>query len=108
VILQSSDAQGGKLGLLSCGDPQPPVLVPARDRVGTGDVVLVVSHPDVVALFDVLRQSGARLVEAEPVPYEMKRPNGVTGHGRLFHVFDPDGRLVEVMAPAMDAPAAGK
>ena len=108
VILQSSDPQGGKLGLLSFGEPQPPVLVPARDRVGIGDVVLVVSHPDAVALFDVLRQSGARLVEPEPVAYEMKRPDGSTGRGRLFHVFDPDGRLVEVMAPAMDAPAAGK
>jgi hypothetical protein len=63
---------------------------------------------DTVALFDVLRRSGARLVEPEPVAYEMKRPDGSLGRGRLFHVFDPDGRLVEVMAPAMDAPAAGK
>jgi catechol 2,3-dioxygenase-like lactoylglutathione lyase family enzyme len=108
VILQSADPQGGKLGLLSFGEPEPPVLVPARERLGIGDVVLVVSHPDAVALFDVLRQSGARLVEPEPVAYEMKRPDGSTGRGRLFHVFDPDGRLVEVMAPAMDAPAAGK
>ena len=46
--------------------------------------------------------------EPEPVAYEMKRPDGSLGRGRLLHVFDPDGRLVEVMAPAMDAPAAGK
>ena len=108
VILQSSDPQGGKLGLLSFGEPEPPVLVPARDRLGVGDVVFVVSHPDAVALFDVLRRFGAQLVEPEPVAYEMKRTDGTIGRGRLFHVFDPDGRLVEVMAPAMDAPAAGK
>jgi hypothetical protein len=39
----------------------------------------------------------------------MKRPDGTTARGALFHVFDPDGRLVEVMAPArMDAPPRGQ
>jgi hypothetical protein len=38
----------------------------------------------------------------------MTRPDGTPGQGQLFHVFDPDGRLVEVLAPAVDVPAAGK
>jgi catechol 2,3-dioxygenase-like lactoylglutathione lyase family enzyme len=108
VILKSADPESGKLGLLSFADAKPPVLVPARDRVGIGDVVFVIRHPEADALYRELRQSGARLVEPEPVPYEMKRPDGSTGRGRLFHVFDPDGRLVEVMAPAVDVPAAGQ
>jgi catechol 2,3-dioxygenase-like lactoylglutathione lyase family enzyme len=106
VILHSADQESGKLGLLSFGEPQPPVLVPPRDRLGIGDVVFVVRHPDAEAIFRQLRQSGARLVEPEPVSYEMRRPDGNLGRGRLFHVFDPDGRLVEVMSPAMDVPPA--
>ncbi len=108
VILKSADPESGKLGLLSFGDEAPPVLVPARERLGIGDVVFVVRHPDAERVFQALRQSGAALVEPEPVSYEMKRPDGSLGRGRLFHVFDPDGRLVEVMAPAMDAPPAGQ
>ena len=106
VILNSADQASGKLGLLSFGEPQPPVLAPPRDRLGIGDVVFVVRHPDAEAIFRQLRQFGARLVEPEPVPYEMRRPDGNLGRGRLFHVFDPDGRLVEVMSPAMDVPPA--
>jgi catechol 2,3-dioxygenase-like lactoylglutathione lyase family enzyme len=108
VIMKSADPEGGKLGLLSFSDAEPPVLVPARDRLGIGDVVLVVRHPDAEGLFRALQQAGGRLVEPQPVSYEMKRPDGSLGQGRLFHVFDPDGRLVEVMAPAVDAAAAGK
>ena len=54
LILQSSDPHNGKRGLLSFGEPEPPVLVPARDRLGVGDEVFLVSHPDAVAKFDVL------------------------------------------------------
>jgi hypothetical protein len=38
----------------------------------------------------------------------MKRPDGTAGRGRLFHVLDPDGGLVEVIAPAVDVPPAGQ
>lgn len=108
VILRSADPEGGKLGLLSFGDAEPPVLVPARARLGIGDVVFVVRHPDAEGVFRALREAGAALVEPEPIPYEMKRPDGSLGRGRLFHVFDPDGRLVEVMSPAVDAVPSGQ
>lgn len=108
VILKSGDPESGRLGLLSFAEAEPPVLVPARDRLGVGDVVFVIRHPDTGALYRALQQSGARLVEPQPVPYEMKRPDGGVGRGRLFHVFDPDGRLVEVMSPAVDGPPVGQ
>jgi catechol 2,3-dioxygenase-like lactoylglutathione lyase family enzyme len=108
VILKSADPEGGRLGLLSFADVEPPVLVPYRDRLGIGYVVHVVRHPDADALFRSLQAGGARLVEPEPVPYEAKRPDGGLGRGRLFHVFDPDGRLIEVMSPAVDEPPAGQ
>lgn len=108
VILQGSDADSGRLGLLSFDDPPAPVLVPERERLGIGDVVLVLRHPDADGLFRELRDAGARLVEPAPVPYEVKRADGPPARGRLFHVYDPDGRLVEVMSPAVDAPPAGQ
>jgi hypothetical protein len=71
-------------------------------------MVFVVRAPDAAAAYGSLKSAGAHLVESATVPYEMRRPDGSMGQGQLFHVFDPDGRLVEVMAPAVDAPPAGK
>jgi catechol 2,3-dioxygenase-like lactoylglutathione lyase family enzyme len=104
VILSTPDAQGGKIGLLVFGNPAP-----ARPKVGIGDMVFVIRLDDIPALCAGLKADGVPLVETEPTPYDMKRPDGTTARGALFHVFDPDGRLVEVMAPArMDAPPRGQ
>jgi catechol 2,3-dioxygenase-like lactoylglutathione lyase family enzyme len=112
VILATADPAGGKIGLLAFGDPEPPVAVPAHPKLGIGDMVFVVRVDDVTAAYRRFKDKGAALVEPAPVAYEMKRPDGTLGRRALFHVFDPDGRLVEVMAPAptagMDAPLAGK
>jgi catechol 2,3-dioxygenase-like lactoylglutathione lyase family enzyme len=106
VILASPAATGGRIGLLSFAEPSPPVTVPARDRVGIGDMVFVVRVPDAAVAFGQLKAAGADLVESSPVSYGSQRPDGTAG--QLFHVFDPDGRLVEVMAPAVDAPPMGQ
>jgi catechol 2,3-dioxygenase-like lactoylglutathione lyase family enzyme len=109
VILATSDPQGGKIGLLTFGKPSPPVTVPARPKVGIGDMVFVIRVDDLPAVYADLKGAGAPLVEPEPVPFDMQRPDGSAARGALFHVFDPDGRLVEVMAPArMDAPPRGQ
>ena len=109
VILSTPDAQGGKIGLLVFGNPAPAITVPARPKVGIGDMVFVIRLDDIPALCAGLKADGVPLVETEPTPYDMKRPDGTTARGALFHVFDPDGRLVEVMAPArMDAPPRGQ
>jgi catechol 2,3-dioxygenase-like lactoylglutathione lyase family enzyme len=108
VVLASPDPEGGRIGLLSFADPAPPVLVPPREQVGIGDMVFVVRVPDALAAYRALQSGGARFVEPAPVPYETKRPDGTPWQGALFHAFDPDGRLVEVMAAAVDAPPAGK
>ena len=36
-VIASADPTGGRIGLLSFGEPSPPVLVPPRDQVGIGD-----------------------------------------------------------------------
>jgi catechol 2,3-dioxygenase-like lactoylglutathione lyase family enzyme len=105
VILATPDPASGKIGLLAFAAPPPPVTVAARPRVGIGDLVFVVRAADAATAYAALQAAGDKLVEPAPIPYEMKRPDGSPGRGSLFHVYDPDGRLVEVMAPAaMDSP----
>jgi catechol 2,3-dioxygenase-like lactoylglutathione lyase family enzyme len=109
VILATTDPASGKVGLLSFGEPVPPVTVVARPKVGIGDFVFVVRAADATVAYQALKAAGDALVEPAPIPYEMKRPDGTVGRGALFHVFDPEGRLIEVMAPAtMDAPPRGQ
>lgn len=103
LILASADPQSGRIGLLSFDGPAPPVAVTARPRLGIGDMVFVIEVDDADAVHGALKTAGARMVE-EPFAYEMQRPDGSVGRGRLFHVFDPDGRLIEVMAPAGRTP----
>ena len=105
LILASADPQSGRIGLLTFDGPAPPVAVTARPRLGIGDMVFVIEVDDADVAYAALEAGGARLVE-KPFAYEMKRADGSVGRGRLFHVFDPDGRLIEVMAPAARAAGA--
>ncbi|HSN70305.1 MAG TPA: VOC family protein [Steroidobacteraceae bacterium] len=97
-ILRSAQPDGGHLGLLSFSDPAPGVTRPVSDEVGIGDVVLVVRINNAGAAHAALTAAGARIVAA-PTRYEMKRSDGSVGRGSLFHVFDPDGHVVELIAP---------
>jgi catechol 2,3-dioxygenase-like lactoylglutathione lyase family enzyme len=103
LILASGHPASGRIGLLQFDESAPPVVVPAHPRLGIGDMVFVIEVDDADAAHTALKAAGAGLVE-EPFAYEMQRADGTVGRGRLFHVFDPDGRLIEVMAPAGRAP----
>jgi catechol 2,3-dioxygenase-like lactoylglutathione lyase family enzyme len=107
LVLASAAPDGGKLGLLAFGAPAPAVARPAGERVGIGDVVLVLDVPDATALHAKLVAAGARIVEP-PQVYRSRRtgPDGRPLEGRVFHVFDPDGYLVELLQPPGPAPAA--
>lgn len=99
LILASGHPASGRIGLLQFDESTPPIVVPAHPRLGIGDMVFVIEVDDADAAYAALKTAGAGLVE-EPFAYEMQRADGTVGRGRLFHVFDPDGRLIEVMAPA--------
>lgn len=99
VILGSKDAASGRIGLLQFSDPQPPLMVAPRTHVGIGDTVLVIRVPDGLALFDQLKAAGVRVVEQTPEPYRMQRADGSVSAGHLFHAYDPDGRLLEILTP---------
>jgi catechol 2,3-dioxygenase-like lactoylglutathione lyase family enzyme len=100
-ILESSSHGGGRIGLLAFSDPAPPVTRAARGRVGRGDMVFVFEVADAEALQATLVSAGARVVE-RPQTFRSRRTDAA-GHpwqGKVFHAFDPDGNLFELLQPA--------
>jgi catechol 2,3-dioxygenase-like lactoylglutathione lyase family enzyme len=99
VILAPAGKTGGKIGLLSFDDARPaPTRDAARERIGLGDMVFVFDVPDAVAVHARLEEAGARIVE-KPVTFQ-SRTTDASGQpltGRVFHVFDPDGYLIEIL-----------
>jgi catechol 2,3-dioxygenase-like lactoylglutathione lyase family enzyme len=98
-ILRSAVPDGGRLGLLEFGEPDPEVTRTPSDAVGIGDVAFVVQVTDATRACEVLAGSGARIV-SQPLDMQMRGADGSAEHVRLFHVFDPDGHVVEVFAKA--------
>jgi len=99
VVLRSGRAEGGRIGLLSFAAEAPaPTRNATRDEIGLGDIVFVLDVPDARAEHERLAQSGASIVE-EPVSYTSRQVDafGKPMKGWVFHVFDPDGYLVEIL-----------
>ena len=99
VILEPASGEGGKVGLLSFDEASPvPTRELSRDRIGLGDMVFVFDVPDARAAHATLVEAGAEVVE-EPLSYTSRKldPEGRPMQGWVFHVFDPDGYLIEVL-----------
>lgn len=99
VILASDRGEGGKIGLVSFAEASPsPVRPMDRPRIGLGDSVFVMDVPDALAMHARLVAAGAR-VATQPSTYRSSRldERGRPMQGRVFHVFDPDGNLVELL-----------
>ena len=99
VILAPLGATGGKVGLLFFDEAPPaPTREASRERIGLGDMVFVFDVPDAVAVHARLEEAGARIVE-KPVTFQ-SRTTDASGQpltGRVFHAFDPDGYLIEIL-----------
>jgi hypothetical protein len=106
VIPASAVPGGAKLALPAFYGPAPGVTRPPVERIGVGDPVIVLDVPDVVTVHAKLVATGARIVAA-PQVYRSRRTDagGRALEGRVFHVFDPDGYLVELLQPPGPAPA---
>lgn len=98
VILQSANGAGGKIGLVEFSGPTPPEARIDPARVGRGDVVLVFDVADADAVHARLSQADAKILEP-PQVYVSKRTtdDGRPLRGKVFHVHDPDGYLVELL-----------
>ncbi len=99
LILASARGEGGRIGLVSFDEARPaPVRPSDRRRIGLGDSVFVMDVPDVPAMHARLAEVGADIV-TQPSTYRSRQLDaaGRPLQGRVFHVFDPDGYLVELL-----------
>lgn len=105
VILASATGDGGRIGLVEFAAPAPGDNRVDRDRTGRGDVVLVFDVPDADATHAALTAAGARVLGPPQVYMSRNRaPDGGPMQGKLFHVRDPDGHLVELIEAPKPAP----
>ena len=111
VVLAPATGEGGRIGLLSFDDSRPaPTRELARERIGLGDMVFVFDAPDARQAHAALVEAGAEVVEA-PLSYTSRKldPEGRPMQGWVFHAFDPDGYLIEILEapkPRIPDPAA--
>lgn len=108
LILASARGEGGRIGLVSFDDEAPSPVRPAdRPRIGLGDSVFVMDVADAVAMHARLVAAGAN-VATQPSTYRSSRldADGRPMQGRVFHVFDPDGYLVELLEAPKPVAAA--
>ncbi len=98
VILGSQASPGARIGLVSFDDPPAKASRRPRRKVGEGDMVFVFDVADARQAHERLRAAGADIVET-PQVYLSKQLDGRGRplEGRVFHVFDPDGNLVELL-----------
>jgi len=98
VILGSPASPGARIGLVSFDGPPARASRGARRKVGEGDMVFVFDVADARQAHERLRAAGADIVET-PQVYLSKQldASGRPMEGRVFHVFDPDGNLIELL-----------
>lgn len=101
LILASAGNPGARIGLVSFDDPRPRASRPPRRELGLGDMVFVFDVPDAQQIYEQLKAAGADLVET-PQVYESKTLDaaGKPLVGHVFHVFDPDGYMIELLEAA--------
>ncbi len=98
LILSNASNPTGRIGLVSFDDPRPASSRNPRRKVGLGDMVFVFDVSDAQRIYDQLKSAGADIVET-PQVYISKQVDAA-GHplqGHVFHVFDPDGYMIELL-----------
>ena len=96
-ILRGPHPDQGMIGLLEYRDPPPPDRRSPRGRLGRGDAILMVSLDDIAAAEKRLSQRNASF-HSPPTNYVVYGPDGeIASSGTRMFVYDPDGRLVEVV-----------
>lgn len=100
VILASASGAGGRIGLVEFSKPTPPDARRESSRTAIGDVVLVLDVAEADSIYRTLQTAGAALVEPPQVYVSRQRaPDGAPMQGKVFHVRDPDGYLIEILQP---------
>jgi catechol 2,3-dioxygenase-like lactoylglutathione lyase family enzyme len=105
VIMASAAGEGGRIGLVEFSKPTPADNRVDAARTGRGDVVLVFDVADAEAIHQRL-QSAAVVILEPPQVYTSKKTaaDGSPLRGKVFHVRDPDGYLVELLEAPKPSP----
>lgn len=101
VILANPHAPGARLGLVQFSSPPATSTRGDVRKVGVGDITLVFDVADAEATHAALRTAGARILE--PPQAFTSRTRDASGRaltGKVFHVLDPDGYLIELLQAA--------
>jgi len=99
IVSSSATGEGGRIGLVEFSSPAPTDNRVDIRGTGLGDVVLVFDVVvDAEAVHQTFLKSGADILEP-PQTYVSRRlaPDGSPMQGRIFHVRDPDGYLIELL-----------
>lgn len=100
LILGSATGVGGRIGLVEFSAPTPPDARRNVSRTAIGDVVLVLDVADAEAVHRTLQQAGAAIIEPPQTYLSRQRASdGAPMQGKVFHVRDPDGYLIEILQP---------
>jgi len=98
LIMTSASGEGGRIGLVEFSAPTPADNRIDARRTGVGDAVLVFDVTDAEAIHVRLRAAGADIIEPPQIYMSKKTAaDGSPMRGRVFHVKDPDGYLIELL-----------
>ncbi|MEZ5500110.1 MAG: VOC family protein [Steroidobacteraceae bacterium] len=100
IILASATQQGSTIALLTFAKPAPRWTRRRERRVGIGDMVFVIGVEDARAIHADLHAAGIKTVE-EPFSFisRTRTSDGREQQGWVFHLYDPDGYLIEIFQP---------
>lgn len=105
VIMASATGDGGRIGLVEFSKPTPGDNRVAADGTGRGDVVLVFDVADADHIHQKLQGAAAKILEPPQIYISKKTAaDGSPMRGKVFHVRDPDGYLVELLEAPKPAP----
>ena len=93
VIVMAGDTQA--LTLLWYDHPELPSARGNLMGIGTSDVIVGITVPDLQGAYSRLNQIGTRFHQ-QPARFTGAGPDGAPQSGQHFFAYDPDGHLVEV------------
>ncbi len=98
VILQCNDPYIGMLGILQYLDPPLPAPLPrpVPNRVRQGEIVFVMHHENVKAVYEKLRETAGVELVCDPVTSEYPKEGGGITKVLGISFFDPNGYFIEL------------
>lgn len=95
VIMKGRDPWIGMVGLLAYDKPKPKLNRTVEDKIGLGDIILMLETDDVRNVFERLKGTNTRILQA-PKEFQTKGAEGKMMVGVNMFLVDPDGHVIEL------------